>query len=202
MPKDFARAAPRGRLLKTGGRSWKWPFFSGLTLGLLVAVGVYLADRGQLDWRVLFGEKAEQGGVAAPRPAAVPRPRFDFYTILPEMEVVIPESDSPAPDYRGNGSSSAAPEPQAVSPIPAQLPAAGGGFILQAGSFRSAADADALKATLALSGLEANVQRVSINNDTYHRVRLGPFPSMESASQARNRLAQSGVQSLLLRLKN
>jgi cell division protein FtsN len=198
MSKDFARAGAHGRgrsRERAQGGSAKGPFLAGLTLGLTVALGVFLVDHGYVDLGALLGETSGPPQ-PVPRAAEAPRPRFDFYTILPEMEVVIPE-----------GSVAPAPTPAVPAAIPAptraELPAAEtpGGYILQAGSFRSAADADGLKAQLALLGYEAAVQRVSINQDTYHRVRLGPFADVEAANAARARLGKSGVSTILLRLK-
>ena len=199
MSRDFARAGAHGRgrsRERAQGGSAKGPFLAGLTLGLTVALGVFLVDHGYVSLEALLGEERTTPPTPIPKTTEAPRPRFDFYTILPEMEVVIPE-----------GSSAPAPAPTAPAAVPApartELPAAEtvGGYILQAGSFRSAGDADGLKAQLALLGYQAAVQRVSINQDTYHRVRLGPFGDVEAANAARARLAKSGVSTILLRLK-
>jgi len=200
MPRDFARKQPRRRSQRSPqAPSRKGPFLTGLTLGLGVALFVWLVDHGYVSPEMLWSD--EQGGSAAvlPESAPVTRPRFDFYTILPEMEVVIPEempSEAAPP-------TSHEPRPAQVSTIPVAAPAVAGagGYILQAGSFRSVADAEALKASLALLGFEANVQRVSINQDTYHRVRVGPYRDREAAGKARARLRNNAVDTLLLRLK-
>jgi cell division protein FtsN len=171
------------------------PFLVGLTLGLAVAVGVYLVDHGYVSLETLLGEERATPPTPIPKTTEAPRPRFDFYTILPEMEVVIPEE--PPTDV-------ASPRPVAPATPPAAPPATSApasGYVLQAGSFRSASDADALKAQLALLGYEASVQTVTINQDTYHRVRLGPFASRERADAARAQLAGSAVSTILLRLK-
>ena len=200
MSRDFARSdsSRRGRsrsASKSRPRSAKGPFLTGLTLGLTVALGIYLVDHGYVSLEELLGE---EGAATSPVPQAksASRPRFDFYTILPEMEVVIPE-EPVAGGTQTRPAPVAAPAP-AVTPPPA---AKAGGYILQAGSFRSAADADGVKAQLALLGYQASVQTVTINQDTYHRVRLGPYADRVSADAARERLRANAVATMLLRLK-
>ncbi len=196
MSKDFARSSSRqhGRSRGNPSRgSAKAPFLVGLTLGLTVALGVYLVDHGYVSLDTLFGNERDTQPTPVAKTTEAQRPRFDFYTILPEMEVVIPEEpaagvETPRP---------VAPPPSA--PTAASVPVSG--YILQAGSFRSAGDADTLKAQLALLGYEASVQTVTINQDTYHRVRLGPFASRERADAARAQLAGNAVSTILLRLK-
>lgn len=197
MSRDYARSSshPRGRVRgNPKPRSVMAPFLLGLTLGLSVAVGVYLVDHGYVSLEGWLGNERAASPTPVPKATEAPRPRFDFYTILPEMEVVIPEE--PPTD---------AAAPRAVLPPPApaidSTPPTARGYVLQAGSFRSASDADALKAQLALLGYEASVQTVSINQDTYHRVRVGPFASRDRADAARAQLAASAVSTILLRLK-
>ena len=68
-----------------------------------------------------------------------------------------------------------------------------GKAILQVGSFQSATDAETLKAELAFLGLQARVESATVNNDTWHRVQLGPFDSETKLSQARNRLIENQI---------
>jgi cell division protein FtsN len=114
-----------------------------------------------------------------------PKPRFDFYTILPEMEVVIPEQEITGKPEQG------------VRRV--EQP---GTYFLQAGSFSSAAQADRFKAELALLGLETSIQKVTINNkDTYHRVRVGPYRDLDELNKVRRILNQQGIESALIRVK-
>jgi cell division protein FtsN len=197
MSRDYARSSSHSRGRARGNpkpRSVLPPFMIGLTLGLSVAVGVYLVDHGYVSLDGWPGDEHATPPTPVPKATEAPRPRFDFYTILPEMEVVIPEE--PPTD-------AAAPRPAAppvTTPADSATPSARG-YVLQAGSFRSASDADALKAQLALLGYSASVQTVTINQDTYHRVRVGPFTSRERADAARAQLAASAVSTILLRLK-
>ena len=74
-------------------------------------------------------------------------------------------------------------------------------YLLQAGSFRSHGDADRLKAQLALQGFVANIQSVTVNGDTWHRVRLGPFDSAREADRTRRKLDDIGVRAIALKVK-
>jgi len=121
----------------------------------------------------------------APRKEDDVRPRYDFFTVLPEMEVVVPEqelSDQARPPSNG--------------PAPAQENAR---YLLQVGSFRDVDDADQLKARLALLGVVARVQSVTVNDATWHRVRVGPVASAREADELRSRLADNGVDSLVMK---
>ena len=69
----------------------------------------------------------------------------------------------------------------------------GGQAILQVGSFHSASEADSLKAQLALLGLQASVKSALVNDDTWHRVQLGPFSSETNLSRAKNLLIENSI---------
>ena len=112
-----------------------------------------------------------------------PRPRYDFFTVLPEMEVVVPDEEISA---------------QAEAPAnPGDETAVD--YILQAGSFQSASDADAMKAKLALLGVVAGVQQVQVNGNTWHRVRVGPLANAREADRIRRQLQDNGFDAMVLK---
>ena len=80
-------------------------------------------------------------------------------------------------------------------------------FILQAGSFKTLSQADQMKANLALLGVQAKIQSVTIDNDTtgattWHRVRLGPYDNLGEMNKIRSRLRRNNIDALLLKLKS
>jgi cell division protein FtsN len=179
----------------------------GLVLGLLIAVGLYrLGDDGAGG-----GERpaVRTAAVPAAAPATAPRAapgagsepatprsaadpaagdeprsrRFDFYDILPQFEVVIPEVES-------------APRPD-TEPVSVADP---GSYVLQAGSFRSHGDADRMQASLALLGIESRIQTVTIDQDVYHRVRIGPTSDLDDLNRIRRQLRDARVEVLLMRV--
>ena len=73
--------------------------------------------------------------------------------------------------------------------------------MLQAGSYASYADADRLKARLALAGLEAHIQKVTIQSrGDFYRVRLGPFIDLNKLAAVDKRLAEQGISAIRLRI--
>lgn len=124
-------------------------------------------------------------------------PTFEFYTLLPEMEVVV---DTPKKTQT----------PVVTLPITPTAPTINNNqsvdkvsYLLQVGSFRKAADAEAYKAKLAFLGVESRVQTVTIDNkDTWHRVQIGPVTGREKADALQKQLKQNNIESLLMRAKN
>lgn len=121
---------------------------------------------------------------AAPKPAKPDKKttsdtQFDFFTLLPEREVIVPDE-----------------QPRDVAPSSEQY-----NYILQAGSFKTTKDADRRRAELLLLGLEAKIEAVEANGDTWHRVYVGPFTSRSKLSKARSTLISEGIETLLLKRK-
>lgn len=110
--------------------------------------------------------------------------RYDFFTVLPEMEVIVPEEEL---NVRSQPDS------------PTQTAANGETqYLLQVGSFQSNNDADEMKARLALLGIIAQVQSVTVNDATWHRVRVGPVAGARAAEDLRRQLSDNGIDSLVM----
>lgn len=173
---------------------WAWMLF-GLLIGLSVAFAIYING---LDSRQPVEPVARQAasmeeatGPVAADTAEVPppatgepaKPRFDFYSMLPNFEVIIPEQ-----------------EPDVSSDTAAKAVVVPGVYVLQAGSFTQHADADRRRAQLALQGIESTIQRVTIDDKTYHRVRIGPIEDLEQLNVVRSRLREADIDVLRIRL--
>lgn len=120
-----------------------------------------------------------------------PATKFDFYTLLPEREVIVP-NEREAIKTGDKPKTPAGDTPAAETEEP---------LFLQVGSFRAASEADKRRAQIILLGLEAKVEAVQANGDTWYRVQAGPFTSREKLSKARNQLSAQGIESLLLKQK-
>ncbi|MEA3278604.1 MAG: SPOR domain-containing protein [Pseudomonadota bacterium] len=205
MTRDYkGNAASKSRRRKSGS-CFFW-FVSGAVLG---SFGVGLA------WMLEGGLQppATSAPAAQSRPEAPTKPRFDFYNILPEMEVVVPDEElaataapPPKPPAPKPGQAmeekKAAKPPKTVSQQAATPAQSRTGYLLQVASFRRAADAERVKAQLALLGISAQIQRVTINNkDTFHRVRAGPYRGKDALNQARALLSRNGLESIAIKLK-
>lgn len=183
----------RGGESRGGQPAWMW-LAAGVVLGLaLSAVVLYkdwipgLRDAGMPRPNpAATAPRAGEAGVAAePAKPAETRPKYDFYSVLPEMEVVIPDEEVAAQ----------AQQPEAAAPTGQRL-------FLQAGSFKGAPDAEAMKAKLALLGQRASVVAVTVNGATWHRVRVGPFASARELDDARRALDANGIAAIALREKS
>jgi cell division protein FtsN len=120
--------------------------------------------------------------------------KFDFFTVLPEREVIVTEERRPAP--KTTAAIKAADKP----PVE-QVDISGERYILQAGSFRQGADADRRRAQILLLGLDAKVESVEANGDRWHRVYVGPFQSHNTLSDARSKLINESIDTLVIRQK-
>ncbi|MEP5763964.1 MAG: SPOR domain-containing protein [Halieaceae bacterium] len=186
MTKDFANKSRKpAKTRKTANASprsktsppsppWIW-FLAGLLCGIFLSALMWLAAQ---QPEVLPEDRASLDSEQQDREEA-PGPRFDFYTLLPEQSVDIDIDPSTIATARTNANSDQ--------------------FLLQAGSFRQAADADRRRGELLLLGLEAHVEQARGDTGIWHRVYIGPFASRSKLAKARSLTAQQGIDTLLLR---
>jgi cell division protein FtsN len=189
MPRDYKRRKPR----KPPTPGWVW-LLTGLSMGLAVAAVVHLqhtrsgppvAEPVAAQTAKPASQRAEESAELEPA-AEAPQGGFDFYTMLPGLEVVVPEEEA-----RPRAGTAA---PASTVPAPAQ-----GRYWVQAGSFRTHHEADRRKAELALLGLSSSIQEVSLEGQTWHRVRVGPLSDAAQAETTRRRLADNNIGSIAVR---
>ena len=193
--------AARGRQAVRGRNGWPaWVWLSiGLAIGVILCTAVHLGGHApNLRGRNV---PAPNPNASAPSPGepgiadkAAKSKDYDFYRVLPEMEVVIPDAELAAKAR----AEAARPDAPTATPSTPTAPVASG-YVLQAGSFPVASDAEAAKARLALLGFVANVQPVTINGTTWHRVRLGPYASASDLETAKQKLAANGINAIALK---
>jgi cell division protein FtsN len=180
MSRDYKRTdRPRGG--RGSGSSLLVGILIGLVLGLCVALAVAWYINKMPNPFASPPPQTARGD--EPKAKAEEKARFDFYKILPGAEEPKAEKqsrDTPA----------------------ASTPAGKEAFMLQAGAFQSASDADNLKARLALLGFEATIEttRSGDKGGTWHRVRVGPYTSVEELNRTRDTLKQNGVSTTLVKL--
>jgi cell division protein FtsN len=120
-------------------------------------------------------------------------PTFDFYDILPEMEVKV---DRPKVAVKKQ---TASKEPKKTAAVKKTDSVS---YLIQIGSFKSATDADGFKARVALLGIESKVQTVTIDNsETWHRVLIGPIMGRDKADSIQKQLNKNKIDSFLLRTR-
>ena len=127
-----------------------------------------------------------------------PSTDYTFYQVLPEIEVVAPSAEE----------TTAASQPQPESKPQTKTATAAAeksanAYMLQAGSYQRHADAERLKATLALKGLASAIQKVSIQGrGDFYRVRLGPYSTYADMVKADEQLSRAGIKALRLKMKS
>lgn len=156
--------------------------------------------------------KAAEAEKTPPSPEKI-KPKYDFYTLLPESEVIVPpeavpEKTPPVPAQPVTPAEAAkidtARAQAALSgqvpppPPPVIKPAATTQYYLQAGSFRKQADADKVRAQIILLGQAVQVESGMVKEETWYRVLVGPFSNREQLTAAQKMLASSGFNNLLL----
>lgn len=185
--RDYRKGAKRPGRSQASFSGW-----TGLAIGLALGLGVAAA---------VWQYKAKQPPAdPVPVKAKKPAPQsardegpdkelpgtgsdYTFPDRLKNFEVVIPEKEK---NVRRD-----------VSPAPETRP---GTYVLQAGSYRNFADADAVRARLAMQGVESKVQKVTVDADTWHRVRIGPITKLDELNRIRTRLRQADVDALVIRV--
>lgn len=175
----------------SGIPAWFW-LLGGILIGLGTAVALMLKGcLPELKQHMPSIDSTPPGatesalveeGKAADKPK---KPRYDFFTVLPEMEVVVPKQELSR---------------KAEPAIDSDTVNVQESYILQVGSFRNAADAEQMKAQLALLGTMATVQTVTVNSQTWHRVRIGPFKGARKADEMRRMLSDNQIDTLVMKV--
>jgi len=183
QPRSVPKRAPSWVLLLTG-------YLLGvMTVGLLWLKAPLRDNAGWIGVEPESSESAAAGREAEGGKAQTPltsKPHFDFYTMLPAMEVVIPEEEL---DETPPTAAASAVRPLAPGPR----------HLLQVGSFRKQADAERLKAQLALLGYGSQIQKAEgPQNAVWYRVRTSPFETVAALRKARQRLEANGYRSLVI----
>lgn len=195
-PRSASRNGPRN------GMPWWVGVVLGLSIGLAIAVIVYIArpasssskqgrpdaaatasdNNGKLNPQQTRAALAGKKNVIKLPPKE--KTRFTFYELLPSQEVVVPREQVQSASNNTSASDD------------------DGLYLIQVASYRTQRDADALKAKLALLGIESRIEKVTIDNkDTYFRVRIGPEKSLASVHTITARLDSNNIESLVVKVK-
>lgn len=204
--------------------------FIGYTLGILTTIGIWFYleqapspflsekqingyDRAfeQTDQptQASFSASAHENNRAA---ASEENVQFDYYKILQNSDESYKEQANtqnvePSQNMRKTAVSTNNP-PKPTPPSPAldrthDKPADAGAaekYYIQVGSFRNNADADNLKARLALLGVIASVQSADLSDrGIWHRVRIGPFTQKGQMEKINYTLQENGIEAQLIK---
>ncbi len=194
MNKPLARDYKRTRRTALNAGNYR-DLGMGLAIGLGVAVLVFAYQESVIrDLRQSIPDAGPQlRAGASPRgagdtPTADPAAdnaaqQFDFYEMLPKFEVVVPEK-----------------EQEVGSRAPMSTIERPGTYALQVGTYRRFEDAERVRQQLALQSIAAGVQRVAVDNDVWHRVRVGPLTDLAELNRLRGKLRSADLDALVIRL--
>lgn len=200
MAKDYKHRAERrdaqNRKRKkkgsTGLSVLKWMLVTGLLIGFAVFL-VYL--KSPAFQKSASGSSAQQQGTVISKttlsanktatkektePQKPQAPQFDFYTILPKKEVIVPDHEvkTRTREERIGKNKKAS-------------------YVIQVGSSQDSKDADRLRAKLALMGIESKIQKAKVESATWYRVKIGPYSQMSSVNTVMSRLQKNGMKPVI-----
>jgi cell division protein FtsN len=158
---------------------WKWMLITAVAI-LVVVLLVYASGIGKdiAQPKTIMQQQPNTKPEKKPEPEEpeVKATQYDFYTILPEKELVVPEYEIKTRTREERIGQAKATQ-----------------YIMQAGSFNGLKEAEQMRARLAAMGIEAKVQKAKVGNTSWYRVKLGPFAQIASVNTINARLKQSGI---------
>jgi cell division protein FtsN len=178
MTKDFAKSRTQTDASKSRLPGWVW-FVVGLSLGVFGSFIFYVSQVVPVDAEVaeLLDQPKPNTSTARNK---VEDLKWEFHEIFPKSVVPIIE------EYGTDGT-----KHQTTTAV---------SYLLQAGSFRRAKDADKLRGELILIGLEPKVKKIRKDNELWHRVVIGPLDTEIELTRTRNRLAEASIESIALKV--
>jgi cell division protein FtsN len=189
MARDYQRRAnPKSRGKKKAA-IWKWLLVI-LMVSFFVAFLVLMSPKkAAKNEQPIVGNsptqtQKETRDAKEAAPVVTPKkvkPRFEFYTKLPEIEVIVPESEISERRYAEKAGTVEKRQ-----------------YTIQAGSFRSYKDADRRKAELALIGEEPRIETIQIGSTRWNRVLIGPHTSMRKIDGIRSRLRKQRIDTVVV----
>ncbi len=188
----------RRRPKKSPNMLWRWLLVVALIVAFVMALNMIgkmvpelIADKTEPEKPLAENKVKQEVAIKAPiptepekkepekaaeQPVEPEEPRYDFYTILPQAEVVVPDYEIKTRVRE-----------ELVGKTKATK------YIMQAGSFREAAEADRHKAKLALLGIESRVEKAKVGDVIWHRVKIGPYDNPSSVSTIKELLQKNGI---------
>ncbi len=185
--KKTVRKTSKKKTTRTAGHKRPIPGWIILVFGMLsgLLIGLFIYLKGWVPEPIQNTQQPVPGIAKEATPPVEDvsqnvskKPDYDFYSVLPEMEVVIPKEELEQQAARDSKEYS---------------------YILQIASFKNQQDAEELKARIAFSGQIAYIQSIDVNGTEWHRVRVGPFDSSREADKQKRQLEQNGHKALVLK---
>jgi cell division protein FtsN len=213
MARDYKPRNPRRKKKSLPGYVW---LLSGLAIGLFIALIIYLDKQPESEKN--FGSSVQEelekirhdkiessnqkdkiSSTVTSKKSAIKTKsekgeKYNFYELLPQLEVFIPENETRPPKIKTKKHSGKTPSK------PSKI-IKGKQYVLQVGSFKNLADAEKLKANLAFLGLEASIQHITIKSQLWHRVRFGPYQSKQQLNRNQDLLKKNDINANSMEVK-
>ncbi|MCI0654822.1 MAG: SPOR domain-containing protein [Methylococcaceae bacterium] len=191
MTKDYKhRTSRKGNRQNNGVSIGRW-LLAVVLLGLFISFLAFLRNPEPpvqpspvMLKKPVPKKEPEPKAVKKTSEAPAEKPRFEFYTILPEQEVEIPETEI---KIRKSEEKQGKAKP--------------GRYVLQVGSFRKFKDADRRKAELAMLGIHSKIEAAKLDDSTWNRVKIGPYTSMTAVDVVRKRLRLQNIDAIVISAK-
>lgn len=184
MARDYKNRSQRGsrkpQRKQTSVTWWRWLLIAVIVLGFALFLK-YLSDSEPELQQQRYSKPLATRKPVKRLPVNKPKkkteknpvePQFDFYTILPESEVVVPDFET-----KTRAREERIGKAKAVK------------YMMQAGAFREFKEADKLRARLALLGIESKIEKAG----AWNRVKIGPYAKVTSVNRVKERLKQHGI---------
>ena len=172
MQRDFAKKPKTDSPKQSSGFT---VFTTGFALGLFTAFLFYLWFAAPPVDRAVE-RVVEQAPSEAAEDQELAEINYEFYDLFPNSVVPV-ETRAPLEETETEFS-----------------------YLLQAGSFREQADADRRRASLILLGFDVFIRQAEHDEESWHRVMVGPFDSERDLTRARNALAEADIATLQMRV--
>lgn len=118
--------------------------------------------------------------------AALPKPKFEFYTLLTQEKIQPPKITPPPVVSTPRVAAATAAVATTVDADKLKQY-----YVLQLASFQRREDAEQMLAGLVIRGFEASIKTTTQQGSAWHRVVMGPFASRLQAEKAQGTIAQS-----------
>lgn len=186
--------------------SWAW-LFMGLIVACFVTFLVYL-DNIPTEGEQSISKQSEkkqaiQKKKQQQKSKPKPKHQFDFYTVLPDREV---KASTAGNTKREKPPSSKKPKtevksaPRVVQKQSSNKPGVSALYQLQVGAFKELPKADAMKARLALNGVESNIQVIQSKGQKLYRVRVGPSTDEQHIQDIKKQLKAQNINTFMQKL--
>ena len=160
---------------------WRWMLITGIAISAVVLV-VYLITKKPKETPSTTVQPTPTVQKTEPEEPEVKAVQFDFYTILPEKEIIVP-------DYEV--------KTRTLEEQKTGKDGKGKQYLIQAGSYKGLKEAEVMLNKLANMGIEAKIQKAKVGNTVWYRIKLGPFAQISSVNSIHARLKQNGIDAVI-----